>query len=60
MKFKNIIENDFDKNYKIPEYKIPNKIKEETEKEQREEESKKIIYENNLNNNLIQYLNDEK
>ena len=42
MKFENIIESDFDKDYKIPEYKIPNKIKEETEKEQ-SEESKKII-----------------
>jgi len=60
MKFENIIQSDFDKDYKIPEYKIPNKIKEEIEKSQREEESKKIIYENNINNNLNLYLNDEK
>ena len=60
MKFENIIESDFDKDYKIPEYKIPNEIREEIEKEQKEEESKKIIYENNISNNLNQYLNDEE
>ena len=60
MLFENIIESDFDKDYKIPEYKIPNKIKEEIEKEKENEENKKLIYEQNKNsNNLIQHLNNE-
>jgi hypothetical protein len=59
MLFENIIESNFDKDYKIPEYKIPNKIKEELEKEKEEEQNKKIIYEENKNNNnLIQSLNN--
>ena len=40
-----------DKEYKIPEFKIPNRIKEEIENEQKEEEEKKLIYEENKNNN---------
>ena len=70
-KFDDIISNYFDKKYIIPEYKIPNKIKEEIEQEKIEQENKKIINEENLisssnneNNNqkvddMIKYNDDD-
>ena len=53
MKFEDIIKYDFEKDYKIPEYKIPNKIKLEIENQKKEEEKQKLIYEENKNNNII-------
>ena len=56
MKLEDIIKCDFNKEYIIPEYKIPNEIKKEIENNKKEEENQKKIYEdnkNNQNNDLI-------
>ena len=53
MKFEDIIKNDFNEDYKIPEYKIPNDIKKEIEEEQKNKQEQKITYEENKNNNVI-------
>ena len=52
MKFEDIIKSDFNKEYKIPEYKIPNNIKKEIENDEKEDKNKRIIFEENKNNNI--------
>ena len=53
MKFEDIIKNDFNEDYKIPEYKIPNDIKKEIEEEQKNKQEQKINNEENKKNDVI-------
>ena len=53
MKFEDIIKSDFNGDYIIPEYKIPNDIKKEIEEEQKNKQEQKITYDENKNNNLL-------
>ena len=56
MKLEDILKSDFNKEYIIPEYKIPTEIKQEIENNKIEQENKKKIYEENKiipNNDLI-------
>lgn len=53
MKFEDIIKSDFNEDYKIPEYKIPNDIKKEIEEEQKNKQEQKINNEENKKNDVI-------
>ena len=53
MKFEDIIKNDFNEDYKIPEYIIPNDIKKEIEEEQKNKQEQKINNEENKKNDVI-------
>ena len=53
MKFEDIIKSDFNEDYKIPEYIIPNDIKKEIEEEQKNKEEQKINNEENKKNDVI-------
>ena len=62
LKFEDIIDGNFQGNYIIPEYIIPNDIKKEMEEEQKKEQENKNIYNenakvdyNNINNNNNEY-----
>ena len=49
----NIIANNFDGDYKIPTYKIPDNLKEEIEKEEEKRKKEKEEYEKNKNQNIV-------
>ena len=53
MKFEDVIKSDFNEDYKIPEYKIPNDIKKEIEEEQKNKQEQKINNEENKKNDVI-------
>ena len=48
IKLDDILNSNFQGEYLIPEYKIPNKIKMEIEEEKKEEQNKKLIYSENI------------
>jgi hypothetical protein len=48
IKLEDILNSNFQDEYLIPEYKIPNKIKMELEEEKKEEQNKKLIYSENI------------
>ena len=48
IKLEDILNSNFQGEYLIPEYKIPNKIKMEIEEEKKEEQNKKLIYSENI------------
>ena len=48
IKLEDILNSNFQGEYLIPEYKIPNKIKLELEEEKKEEQNKKLIYSENI------------
>jgi len=48
IKLEDILNSNFQGEYLIPEYKIPNKIKLELEEEKKEEKNKKLIYSENI------------
>lgn len=51
--FDNIIANNFDGNYKIPTYKMPDYIKKEIEKEEEKRKKEKEEYNKNKNQNIV-------